>query len=1051
MIPVLPGQHYARFRRLVPPAPPAAGMPLRRMRDSGTSLLGFKLKDFMILSVRIVVASAWLLSICVALPRHAPADEPPLPDTQAEKPALTTPADAQARVRPPEGFSISLFAAEPDVRQPIAFTFDTRGRMWVAENYTYAEAPRTLAEDLRDRIVCLEDTDRDGRADRRLVFWDQGRELTSVEVGFGGVWAMCPPRLLFLPDRDRDDRPDGEPTVMLDGFDLVPANHHNFANGLKWGPDGWLYGRNGITHVGRVGTPTTRPDQRVVVGPGIWRFHPITHQFEMVAHGTTNPWGHDWDEHGELFFINTVIGHLWHAVPGSHFRRMFGADPNPYVYQLMEQTADHFHWDTRERWQDIRQGTSPTTAQAGGGHAHSGLMIYQGDNWPSDYRGQVFAINLHGRRLNRDWLERSGAGFVAHHGQDCFFFDDPWFRGIDLASGPDGSVFVIDWSDVGECHETDGVHRNSGRIFRLAWGKPDVNKFGDLAEADNAMLLGHLAHENVWFSRQVRHVLQQRAAAGSDLADTNTALREFYESQTNVVPKLRALWCLHATGGWDESWLLAQLAQPNEHLRAWAVRLLADQPISSPALPALVELAGRESSGLVLLYLASALGHVEPEERVPLATAILAHEEFADDPRLPLLVWYGIEPYVARQPSAAVHLATGAKMPLVRQFIARRITQRHAEQPAGLDALVQALVAAEDRSVARDLLTGIAEALRGVHHVDAPQTWSAAYEKLIASADSAVRQSAREVAAVFGDGVALEQLLQIAASNQADTATRRAAIESLARARHQDCVPVLRALLTDLDLGADAARGLAAFDDPANAGAIIEQFGRMVPPARVAALETLVSRPAFAAALLDGVQREVIKPGELSVFQVRQLQAIDDETIRRRVAELWPELRPIAADKQARIAELATHFDRAALRSADLKAGKVVWEKSCAKCHTLFGEGGRIGPDLTGSQRGNLDYLLENIVDPSATLAPSFRMSTIALTDGRVINGVVLTKTADTWEVQTESKRELIAVPDIDESAETNRSLMPDGLLDVLTADERRDLFGYLMAAEPPR
>ena len=1004
----------------------------------------------MIASLRVLIVSASLFAIGV-LAQRAQAGEPPLPDTQVEKPALTTPADAAARVRAPEGFSVSLFAAEPDVRQPIAFTFDTRGRMWVAENYTYAEAPLTLAEDLRDRIICLEDTDGDGRADRRFVFWDQARELTSVEVGFGGVWAMCPPRLLFLPDRDRNDRPDGEPTVMLDGFDLVPANHHNFANGLKWGPDGWLYGRNGITHVGRVGTPTTRPDERVVVGPGIWRFHPVTHQFEMVAQGTTNPWGHDWDEHGELFFINTVIGHLWHAVPGSHFRRMFGADPNPYVYQLMEQTADHFHWDTRERWQDIRQGTSPTTAQAGGGHAHSGLMIYQGDNWPRDYRGQAFAINLHGRRLNRDWLERSGAGFVAHHGHDCFFFDDPWFRGIDLASGPDGSVFVIDWSDVGECHETDGVHRNSGRIFRLSWDQPRATRFGDLASADNATLLGYLAHENVWFSRQARHVLQQRAAGGSNLADIDAALREFYESRTNVVHRLRALWCLHATGGCDEPWLRAQLERPEEQLRAWAVRLLADQRVSPAALPALVAHAQRESSGLVLLYLASALGHVEPDERAALAAAILAHDEFADDPRLPLLVWYGVEPFVARHARAAVDLATATKIPLVRRFIARRITQRHSESPEGIETLVQALVASNDKSLSRDLAIGMAEALRGVHHVDPPPAWPAAYEILIASGDSAVQQAAREVAAVFGDGVALEQLLQVAGSNQADTATRRAAIESLSRARHKDCVSLLRALLTDLDLGADAARGLSAFSDAANARLLVERFGGMVPPARVAALETLVSRPAFVAALLDGVERGVIKPGEVSVFQVRQMQAIDDDTIRRRVAELWPELRLIAADKKERIAELVARFDRDTLGTADLKAGKVVWEKSCAKCHTLFGEGGKIGPDLTGSQRGNLDYLLENIVDPSATLAPSFRMSTIALADGRVITGVVLAKTADTWEVQTENRQEVIAVADIDEAAETNRSLMPDGLLDVLSADERRDLFGYLMAAEPAR
>ncbi len=989
--------------------------------------------------------------LCMVWPLTISAEEPLVPDTQVEAPELTKTGDAISSVRAPDGFSVGLFAAEPDVRQPISMTMDARGRLWVAENYTYAEAPRTLADDLRDRIICLEDSDHDGRADRRFVFWDQGRELTSVEVGFGGVWALCPPKLLFLPDRDGDDRPDGEAVVMLDGFDLVPANHHNFANGLKWGPDGWLYGRNGITHVGRVGTPTTPPEQRVVVGPGMWRFHPVTHQFEMVAHGTTNPWGHDWDEHGELFFINTVIGHLWHAVPGSHFRRMFGADPNPYVYQLMEQTADHFHWDTRERWQDIRQGTSATTAEAGGGHAHSGLMIYQGDNWPREYRGSVFAINLHGRRLNRDSLQRSGAGYVAHHGQDCFFFADPWFRGIDLLTGPDGGVYVADWSDVGECHETDGVHRNSGRIVKLTYGTPNGVTHEDLAKADDKALLQYLSHDNVWFSRQARRVLQERTAAGGDMTSINKALHDLYAQETNVVVKLRVLWCLHATGDCDESWLLKQLEHPDEHLRTWAVRLLADNQISKSAQAVLVEQAKHETSGLVLTYLASALQHIPADERAALAAALCEHSEFAEDPNLPLRIWYGVEPYVARQPAAAVPLATAAKMPLVRRFIARRITQLHADEPAGLDVLVEALVATNDRSLARDLLSGMAEALRGVHRATAPQSWSAANEELTSTGDPAVLQLTRELSAVFGDGVALEQLLEVAGSADADTQTRRAAIRSLAGAQRTDCVPLLRSLLTDLDLGADAARGLAAFDDLANARFLVERFSGMVPPARVAALETLVSRPSFVVALLDGVENGAIKRGELSVFQIRQMQAIDDHDVQQRVTSLWPDLRPIAADKKVRIAEIAGQLKPDALRHADLKAGKVVWEKSCAKCHTLFGEGGKIGPDLTGSQRGNLDYLLENIVDPSATLAPSFRMSTIALTDGRVISGVVLTKTAETWEVQTESKREVIAVADIDDAAETDRSLMPDGLLDVLSADERRDLIAYLMATEPPR
>ena len=205
---------------------------------------------------------------------HLHAAEPAAPkNTQAETIALTSPQQAAASFAAPEGFQVSLFASEPDVRQPIAFTTDARGRLWVAENNTYAE--RTLNFDLsqHDRIVILEDTDHDGRADRHKVFWDQGTRLTSVEVGFGGVWALCPPRLLFLPDRNGDDVPDGEPQVILDGWD-TDAVRHNIANGLRWGPDGWLYGRHGIQATSRVGPPGTPSDQRIALNCCIWRYHP---------------------------------------------------------------------------------------------------------------------------------------------------------------------------------------------------------------------------------------------------------------------------------------------------------------------------------------------------------------------------------------------------------------------------------------------------------------------------------------------------------------------------------------------------------------------------------------------------------------------------------------------------------------------------------------------------------------------------------------------------------------------------------------------------------
>ncbi|HVY72082.1 MAG TPA: PVC-type heme-binding CxxCH protein, partial [Verrucomicrobiae bacterium] len=378
------------------------------------------------------------------------ADFPEPVNSEKDPGAPMSPAEAAAGFTVPPGFRCTLFAGEPDVRQPIAIALDARGRLWVAECYTYAERP--LGYDLRqrDRIVVFEDSDNDGRFDKRTVFWDGPQRLTSIEVGLGGVWALCVPNLLFIPDRNADAIPDGPPVTILDGFDFTNTQH-NMANGLRWGPDGWLYGRHGILGTSKVGPPGTADAGRTTLGPGVWRYHPARHEVEMVTHGTTNPWGMDWDEHGEAFHINTVIGHLWEVIPGAHFRRMFGDDSNPRIYRLIDQHADHLHWDTREVWSDVRKlGVTPTSSQAGGGHAHTGLMIYLGDNWPDEYRGKLFTINYHGRRLNMDSLVREGSGYTGKHGADFAQAADKWFRGIDLMYGPDGGVFVADWSDTGE-------------------------------------------------------------------------------------------------------------------------------------------------------------------------------------------------------------------------------------------------------------------------------------------------------------------------------------------------------------------------------------------------------------------------------------------------------------------------------------------------------------------------------------------------------------------------------------------------------------------------
>lgn len=603
-------------------------------------------------------------------------DQAPAPfNTQEITIPFLKPAEALKAIAVPKGFLVQLAAAEPMVQQPIDMAWDTRGRLWVAECYTYAERETNFEKKLKDRIIILEDTDHDGVFDKRKIFWDGASQLTSIELGFGGVWAACAPNILFLADRNGDDQPDGEPEVILDGFDTDKVRH-NIVNGLRWGPDGWLYGRHGILGPGsKVGRPGTPEAKRTHIQCGIWRYHPTRKSFEVVCHGTTNPWGHDWDEHGQLFFINTVIGHLWHAVPGARYQRMYGNHFDKHLYELIQQTADHYHFDVgKEKWSDLKKtGMTSGTDAAGGGHAHTGMMIYLGDNWPAEYRGNVFTLNLHGLRMNQESLHRQGAGYVGKHAADFMSTSDKWFRGIELSYAPDGSVYVLDWSDIGECHDNDGIHRTSGRIYRISYGKTEAAKV-DLTKWSNEDLAESVGSPNEWYSRQARQLIQQRAAAGQNLTKAALKLMNTYRLTSSTPTALRAMWTLNAIGSADEDWLLEQSNDEREHIRTWAIKLLCDQEaLSEKTQKRFIEMGGQDKAGLVQLQLASALQQLPLEDRWPLANALVSQDTFAKDPVFPLLVWYGINPAVTENRNAALKLVAQCKIPKVRQFIARRL------------------------------------------------------------------------------------------------------------------------------------------------------------------------------------------------------------------------------------------------------------------------------------------------------------------------------------------------------------------------------------------
>jgi putative membrane-bound dehydrogenase-like protein len=1001
---------------------------------------------------------ARLLAVLSLLPFAAWAEFPAPYNSEKDPSAPMPPAEAAAKMKLPPGFMATVFAAEPDVQNPIAMTFDGKGRIWVAENYTYAEAPLKFELKLRDRVVIFTEG-KDGHFAERKVFTDDLQMLTSIEVGRGGVWAMCPPQLLFIPDRNRDDVPDSGPHVMLDGFTVPVENFHNFANGLRWGPDGWLYGRCGGSAPGEVGLPGTPAEQRVPMRGGMWRFHPERKIFETLAAGTTNPWGHDWDENGELFHVNTVNGHLWHVVPGMHFVRGSSLDPNPHVYSLIDTHADHWHFDTGKSWTDSRAGAANSY---GGGHAHIGCMIYQGDNWPAEYRGKLFTLNQHGKRANMEILERQGSGYVGKHGPDFMISPDPWFVGMDLQTGPDGGVYVLDWSDTGECHDRNGVHRTSGRIYKIAYGKEEpyaLRGSADLTQLPGRMIALQLTKKNAWFARQAQIEFATRTATGRSEANEVGTLQNL---GPDANAKLEALWTGRALRLDDRQRLQTSLLDGDEHVRAWAIRLLTDywpldlvtskrparfgevkiagedfEKQAAELAPEFTRMAREDSSALVRLVLASTLQRMPYALRAQVAEELVKHAEDANDHNLPLMIWYGLIPLGESDPMALARVGAKCEIPLTRRYIARRLAEDMETKPEPLNELLKLSSAAQSAEIA----AGIGEALVGWRKAPKPAAWDEFSKKLPATVDV----QKRELDALFGSGRALDEIKQTVLNKDTDMRQRQAALRTLIDARPPDLRQICREALKVRFLNPYAARGLATIDDPAIGEELVAAYKSFYPTERPQLIATLVSRPAFAKALLDAIAKNKIPRDNLSAFDARAIRNFNDDALTQRLVQVWGELRDSAADKRQAMTEWKAKLTPDLLAKADLLQGRANFTQVCGVCHTLYGEGGKIGPDLTGAGRDNLDYLLENIIDPSAVVSADFRMSIVTLKDGRVVSGMIRNPTPKTFGVQTMTDLTTIDRGDVGTLQEMPLSLMPEGLLSAFSETQVRDLIAYLM------
>ncbi|MFN0052366.1 MAG: c-type cytochrome, partial [Planctomycetales bacterium] len=563
--------------------------------------------------------------------------------------------------------------------------------------------------------------------------------------------------------------------------------------------------------------------------------------------------------------------------------------------------------------------------------------------------------------------------------------------------------------------------------------------------------------------RHARRLLQERAAAASQTRSGRAAPRDapvtpaqqeaarrlhalFKERQEPPV-RLRALWALYGIGALEESFLRALLEDENESICAWAVRLLCDQgQPSAAALEQFERLSATVQSPLVRLHLASNLQRLSAPARWPIAEALALREEDADDPNLPLMIWYGVEPLVEDDPARFLRLAGQTRIPLLARHVCRRVVSIP-DAASGLAGFVE-LLATVPAARQAELLAGALEGLEGRRRVSPPAAWSRVHELLQGSDDEAVRERGLQLALIFNDPRALAALRAIALDADASPDPRNRALQSLVASQADEVAPLLLELVDDPATRQVAIRGLAAFNHPATQTHLLERYLRFDPPARLDILQTLASRAPWSMALLDAVETGKIPRSDLTAYTARQMNSLGDPRLKARVLALWGELRTSPGDKTRLIARYKARLTAESLQQGNRSQGRAVFQKLCANCHRLFDAGGTIGPDLTGAQRTSLDYLLQTLVDPSAAVARDYQMQIIETTGGRTITGLIVDESPAAITLQTVNERMVVLKSDIENQAASPASMMPEGMLSQLSNDQIRDLLAYLMGPE---
>jgi putative heme-binding domain-containing protein len=956
---------------------------------------------------------------------------------QADDTPPTGPQEALQRFVTRPGLAVDLVAAEPALAQPIHASWDSRGRMWVVQYRQYpfpaglkvvsydqhlraqfdkTPAPPPLGDKGADIISVLEDTDGDGRIDRQTDVLKGLNIVTASVVGAGRLWVLNPPYLLSYGLKD--GLPAGDPRVELSGFGLEDT--HSTATNLQWNVDGWLYGVNGSTTTGAVGVPGG-PKTRWS-GQCVWRFHPYRKKFEIYAEGGGNTYSLDIDAKGRVF-----TGTNYGATRGMHYEMgsygvknwgKHGPLTNPFAYGWFEHMRS--------------QGDERRFPQA--------FVIYEGGRLGAEYEGKVIAPNS---LANKAYLSRvipTGSTFRTVDEQDFITSPDRWFRPVWTGVGPDGAVYLADWYDTRLSHvnPVDDWDKARGRLYRVRRAdRPAGVPAFDLSTAHPDRLIDMLAHPNEWFRKQAVLEIGWRG-----LRDTVPALRRMLDAPH----ALEALWALDLLGEAGEP----PVTHLDPYVRRWAWKIVAERG-AAPSAEAIAAAATETHPEVRMQILATA-------KRLRAAgLPLLAETASTDDAsgRIPLMAWWALESALSDDASRLkvlelVREGSLVHTPLFRDHLAARLGRRLAQggQADGLADADRVLAACADKVAAERIIDGVLTALDAGELPPMPAALARAV-RIRLEATGAAPFSLADLRA--GKAESVKAALAAIGDHKLPVLRRAQAADALSRAGRAEALEPLLKILGQPGATPGKRAFLAAavrYDDPRVPAAVLANYERGFAAdlgLREDALRALSARAAWARLLVDAVDAGKVMSAHVSADQARLIAGHGDPALKSDVERLWKHLliTGVTPEKDREAARLRAVF-RAG--EGDPAKGRALFTARCGACHALKGEGGAVGPDLTGYERTSLDFWVMNLVYPSLEIREGYGTYLAKMKDGTVAAGILTRRDGGAIVLRdlaggtTTLKEEAVA------SLEASPvSVMPEGLLAGLSDQEIRDLLAHLM------